>query len=158
MIICNDSKQIEEIKSTIDQQMYKLKELSNDIILNIAGLHIHVIEQEKKLRFQNPYIVKSVIKYMANGLNKSDAILLTAKQFNTDPRRVEVVYWGQARYMSAVNLYAKRYTCEKIKATGMTAKNIGKILGVSENHVFKLLRAQPNFWFLEYGKKKKEDA
>ena len=86
---------------------------------------------------------------MANGLNKDDAIILTALDFNTSIERVKTIFWQQNRYMSAVNLYAKRYLCEKLRKSGFKAKEIAYILGISENHVFKLLRSNIDFWFLD---------
>lgn len=51
--------------------------------------------------------------------------------------------------MSAVNLFAKRYTCEKLKKAGFTAKEIARVIGVSENHIYKILRCNVDFWFLD---------
>lgn len=149
MIVCNDSSVFTELKDKINISTHQLKEITQQIELDLSSLHQYTINEENRLRLQNPYIVKSVIKYMANGLNKTDAMLLTAQDFETNVNRVEAVYWAQGRYMSAINLYAKRYTCEKLKNNGFTAKQIAKILGVSENHIFKLLKANVNFWFLE---------
>lgn len=125
------SEAVDNIQSTIHISFQKQKECDN------------------KSRLQNPYIVKSVIKYMANGLNKTDAVILTAQDFQTDIARIDVVYNGQKKYMSAVNLYAKRYLCEKLRQAGFIAKDIALVLGISENHVFKLLRCKADFWFLE---------
>jgi len=138
-----------------DETETKLEKYKKTIIQSIE----HVIELvhtsynyqqkiEAKKRQENPYIVKSVIKYMAKGLNKQDAILMTATDFETTTRRVADIFWAQNRYMSAINLYARRYTCEKLKEAGLTAKEIAKIIGVSENHVFKMLHNKADFWFL----------
>lgn len=149
MIVCNDSKEIERIKDELGDFTHQLRKITKKIENDVAALHVHTLHQEFNLRQQNPYIVKSVIKYMANGLNKTDAMLLTARDYDTDIKRISAVLWGQNRYMSAINLFAKRYACEKLKNAGFTAKQIAKIVGVSENHVFKLLRSTVDFWFLE---------
>lgn len=149
MIVCNDSKEISSLQNKLKDYADKLNKLSDAMQLELTTLYRYTIDNERSIRQQNPYIVKAVIKYMANGLNKSDAMLLVAKDFQTDIARVQAVYWSQNRYMSAVNLYAKRYTCEKLKKSGYTAKQIASVIGVSENHIFKLLKANPDFWFLK---------
>lgn len=148
MIICNDSDEVKKIRENLQDNFYDLRKSVKNIEYSINSLYSYSIDQEKHIRQQNPYIVKSVIKYMANGLNKNDAMLLTANDFKTDIKRVSAVFFGQGRYMAAINLFAKRYTCEKLKNAGYTAKQIANVIGVSENHVFKLLRATVDFWFL----------
>lgn len=133
--------QLEKYKKTIIQ--------STEHVINLVHTSFeHQKKFEQKKRQQNPYIVKTVIKYLARGLNKEDAIILTAKDFKTDIDRVSTVFYAQNRYMSAVNLFAKRYTCEKLKKAGFTAKDIAKVIGVSENHIYKILRCNVDFWFL----------
>lgn len=145
MIVTVDEETEEELE-THKKNLYE----SATSIINLVHLSF---ERQKKieqtLRKQNPYIAKSIIKYMAQGLNKTDAIILTALDFDTDTKRVESIFWSQNRYMSAVNLYAKRYTCEKLKKAGLTAKKIAEILGISENHVYKLMKNNVDFWFLK---------
>lgn len=141
------------INDETEKELHRLKNGILESAEKIANL-VHVsYEHQKKIqqqeRQQNPYIVKSVIKYMANGLNKTDAMILTALEFNTDVKRIENVFWTQNRYMTAVNLYAKRYTCEKLKKAGLTAKKISEILGISENHIYKLMKNNVDFWFLK---------
>jgi len=109
----------------------------------------HQKKANAEARRYHPYIVKSVIKYMAQGLNKTDAIIITALDFDTDIKRVETIFWFQNRYMTAVNLYAKRYACEKLKKAGLTAKKTAEILGISENHVYKLMKNNVDFWFMK---------
>lgn len=141
------------ISDETEEELHRLKTDILESAERIANL-VHVsYEYQKKIqqqeRQQNPYIVKSVIKYMANGLNKTDAMILTALEFNTDVKRIENVFWPQNRYMTAVNLYAKRYTCEKLKKAGLTAKKISEILEISENHIYKLMKNNVDFWFLK---------
>lgn len=149
MIVYKDSKEMASVRRDIEDNTNKILNLSKQIKSGVDSLYRLAYSAESDSRRQNPYIVKSVIKYMAKGLNKDDAILMTARDFETDEFRVSTIFWSQNRYMSAVNLYAKRYLCEKLKKNGFTAKRIGKIIGVSENHVFKILRANADFWFLK---------
>lgn len=128
--------------NTIDEAAKQLK--SAAIKLKSAAAARNNFE-----RRQNPYIVKSVIKYMARGMCQDDAIARTADEFKTRESRVSVLLWQQKRYLSAVNLYARRYLCEKLKKSGMSAAEISQILGVSTNHVYKLLKTNVDFWFLK---------
>lgn len=126
------------------------QQIINDSVIALQNLvAVSYKEACDTTRHENPFIIKSVIKNMANGLNKDDAIILTALDFNTSIERVKTIFWQQNRYMSAVNLYAKRYLCEKLRKSGFKAKEIAYILGISENHVFKLLRSNIDFWFLD---------
>lgn len=134
--------QLEKYKKTIIQ--------STEHVINLVHTSFERQKKiEQKKRQQNPYIVKTVIKYLARGLNKEDAIILTANDFETDIDRVSTIFWAQNRYMSAVNLFAKRYTCEKLKKAGFTAKEIARVIGVSENHIYKILCCNVDFWFLD---------
>lgn len=149
MIVCNDSKDISLLQDKIADNARELNRLAKTIQTDLWRLHRHTIDQENKLHKQNPYIVKSVIKYLANGIDKENALLLTAADYDTDIKRVRYIFNQQSRYMTAINLFAKRYTCEKLKKAGYTAKQIAMVIGVSENHIFKLLRANVDFWFLK---------
>lgn len=149
MIICNDSKEISLLQDKLTQNAHQLSKLSKLMQTDLYRLHAYTVAQENKLHKQNPYIVKSVIKYLANGIDKENALLLTAADYDTDIKCVRYVFSVQSRYMTAINLFAKRYTCEKLKKAGYTAKQIAQVIGVSENHIFKLLRANVDFWFLK---------
>ncbi|MCX4348226.1 MAG: hypothetical protein OSJ76_00390 [Alphaproteobacteria bacterium] len=144
MIVCVDDeteKELERHKKALEQTAKRIIDL----------VHISYDKQQKvnkEARQQNPYIVKRVIRYMAAGHAKPEAIILTALEFHTTVDRVKSVFWQQNRYMSAINLYARRYMAEKLKNAGLTAKEIAKIIGVSENHIFKMLRHNTDFWFL----------
>lgn len=137
----------------IEEEIEKNKE----IIINATNKIIDIIRIEERKnkqieaqeRAKNPYIVKSIIKYMSQGISRENAYLKTAMDFKTDVNRVKNVFMLQNRYMSAINLYAKRYCCEKLKKSGYTAKEIGFILKVSENHIYKLLHCNVDFWFLD---------
>ena len=76
-------------------------------------------------------------------------ITLTAEEYEVPEDKIRVLCGCQKRYMSAVNLYAKRYLCEKLKKRGMKTKEIAEIVGVSENHIYKLQKCNADFWFLE---------
>lgn len=49
-----------------------------------------------------------------------------------------------------VNLYAKRYTCEKLRNAGFSDKEIAEILGISIAMVDKLMKNTVDFWFLKW--------
>lgn len=139
----------DDVVDNLETEMKNIFEAVDNIKKSIQISLDNTKTQNNKLKLQNPYIVKSVIKYMANGINQKDAIILTAMDFKTTTDRVDTIYWGQKRYMSAVNLFAKRYMCEKLKNANFKAKEIANILNISENHVFKLLKCKADFWFLE---------
>lgn len=98
----------------------------------------------------NPYIVKRVVSHISNGLNVSDAILLTADELGELSNRVEVLFHNQKIYMSALNLFAKKYMAERLKKSGYTTKKTAELIGVSENHVYKLLKCPNKFWELSH--------
>lgn len=135
--------------SLLEHEKRNILKSMDNIITNINISYQTEMKEAAKQRKQNPYIVKSVIKYMAAGLSLGNAIIKTATRFETTPFRVHTIFAEQKRYMSAVKLYAKRFTCEKLKQHGMTAKQIAHILDISENHVFKILRLNADFWFIK---------
>lgn len=47
---------------------------------------------------------------------------------------------------TAILLFAKRYLCMKLKQAGFIAKDIALVLGVSENHIYKLLNCDIDYW------------
>ncbi len=49
-----------------------------------------------------------------------------------------------------VNLYAKRYTCEKLRNAGFSDKEIAEILGISIVMVDKLMKNTIDFWFSKW--------
>lgn len=130
----------DEIVNDLD---FELKKILNSVdnIKKMVNFCVSIkFKKERDLRKQNPYIVKSVLKNLANGYAQPEAIIMTSIEFNCSLERVKQVYNIHKRYTAPINLYAKRYTCEKLKKYGMTAKEIAKVLGISENHVFKLLK------------------
>lgn len=139
----------DDTASLLEKEKRNILKSVDNIINNINISYQIEANAVAKKRKQNPYIVKSVIKYMATGLSLDNAIIKTATRFETTTFRVKSIFWEQKRYMSAVKLYAKRFTCEKLKKHGMTAKQIANILDISENHVFKILRCNADFWFLK---------
>ena len=139
----------ENIVNEINQEVTTIKE-SSERLINLVQISNQTQKRCENLkRQQNPYIVKSVIRNMAKGLNMTDAALLTAKEFKTTCERVEAIMWGQKRYYSAIRLFARRYLCEKLKEAGFKTSDIAKIAKVSPNHVYKMLKVKPDFWFLE---------
>ena len=154
MIVYNDIEDLARIKNAVCDEFFNVRKSIDIVQKNLDLLYLYTSKNEHDKRKQNPYIVKTVIKHMANGMNKHDAIILASEELMIDIKRVESVYWQQNRYMSAINLFAKRYFCEKLKKAGFTAKEIAKLLGISENHVFKLMRSTIDFWFLDDKKNK----
>ena len=139
----------EDIATKMNQEVELIKKSINKLIDLVQISNIKTQQRDNKIRQQNPYIVKSVIKNMAKGLNMDDAITLAAEEFKTTSERIETLMWEQKRYHSAIRLYARRYLCEKLKEYGLKTKDIARIAGVSTNHVYKMLKANPDFWFLE---------
>lgn len=133
------------IFSELQQEEEKILKAVDNFLKASKEIEIFLTKQDSFSRRQNPAIVKSVIRYIASGYSQQDAITLTAKDFMTNSFRVETVFQTAKKHMSAVKLYAKKYTCEKLKKAGFTAKKIAGILGISENHVYKLLRCDINF-------------
>ncbi len=149
MIICNDSAELNEMKMKIHEHRRKLRNAVDCISGEIDRLAQFTFSEEKEARKLNPYLVKSVIKNMSRGMSKENAVIVTAMNYEQPIMRVSAVFSEQTRYMAAINLYAKRYTAEKLKKAGYKTKEIAQIIGVSENHIYKLLRAVPDFWFLK---------
>lgn len=129
-------------KNRLERSYKDLKKAADEIFEEVMAFNEAVKQQANRLEKQNPYIVKSVLKYIAAGYDKESAINLTAQDFGTTVFRVETIYQSSRRYMSAVNLYAKRYMCEKLRNAGFKIKEIAAILGVSENHIYKLLKCK----------------
>lgn len=145
MIIHLDKETIKELENN-KQSIEK----SINSILNLLGARIEYerIISRRTIK-ENPYIVKSVIKHLSSGLNLHDSMILTAENFSTSLERVETVYSQQKRYMSAVTLFARRFAVQKLIKSGFTKKEISKILGVSENHIYKMMKCVVDFWFME---------
>lgn len=133
MIVVNNKETLNEIKKNI-----AIIQNAGDKLSNL--MHLTYCEQKAKdmPNKDNPYIVKSIIKYLAQGLDLYNAKILTALDFDETPSRVDVIYNSQRHYLSAIKLYARRYLCIKLKKNGFKTKEIAKILNVSENYVYKL--------------------
>ena len=139
----------EETQKELEKHKKIIINSTNQIIDLLRLEHAKNKQIERQERRKNPYIVKSIIKYMASGLSRENAFIKTALDYQTDVNRIKAIFFEQNRYMSAINLFAKRYACEKLKQAGFKAKEIAKIIGVSENHIYKLLRCKIDFWFLD---------
>lgn len=135
MIVRIDLNEIEEIEENIFSLVDKLR-------TKMEQFKDHVEYTENCVRLENPYIVKAVLRHIAAGTDLYNACLLVAKQFHTNEFRVRQLVQNHKKYMSAVNLYARRFCAEKLKNAGFSAKKIAEILGVSENHVYKLLKCK----------------
>lgn len=135
-------------KANIKQNIIDLRQILSDLTQNIDSLEKSTDEYNRECLKENPYIVKRVVRHIANGMNRHDAILLAAKELQVNTSRVEVLFSYQKKYMSALLLFSRKYTAEKMKVAGYTAKQISAVLGVSENHIYKLLKSVPNEWIL----------
>lgn len=136
----------EETAEQIEKNL-KIVKQSVDNIKNLVHIsYFNFNEMESEERLKNPYIVKTVLKHLATGLNETDAILLTAQEYETSFERVKTVYNPQKKFRSAIQLFAKRYLCVKLRQAGFTAKDIALVLNVSENHIFKLLNCNIDYW------------
>lgn len=133
MIVRIDLNEIEEVEeniySLVDKLRKKMEQFKHQVELT-----------ENCIRFENPFIVKAVLRHIAAGTDLYNACLLVSKQFHTNEFRVRQLVQSQKKYMSAVNLYARRFCAEKLKKAGFSTKKIAEILGVSENHVYKMLK------------------
>lgn len=134
----------------------KINKIHNDIIQNVDciknsvdDLKKIICEYDNKSIKKNPFIVKRVVKHLANGLSKHNAIALTATELNESTDRVSMLFSQQKTYMSALHLFSKKYLCEKMRNAGYSAKQISIVLNISENHVYKLLKSVPNEWILK---------
>lgn len=138
------------------EKIKQLKEKIQDIEIELKNLKYQIedftADQQDQIRDRlanRPHLVKRVIKYMAEGLNKSDSILKTSIDYNVPLIWVSAAFAQQNRYMTAVNLYAKKYAAQKLKKYGLSNDVIAEILGVSKNHVYKLLKANIDFSLLK---------
>jgi transposase len=68
--------------------------------------------------------------------------LETAQHYHTSFSEIQHIFNHHCKYKTAINLYARRYAAIKLKQAGMSAPQMSKILGISENHIYKLLKAQ----------------
>lgn len=148
---------IEHEQNVINELIYNIIEnsIETELLLkrlkqSVDKLKVSARDYDNERQRINPYIVKRVVAHIANGLNVSDAIILTAEEYRETVKRVEVLFEHQKVYMSALNLFAKKYMAEKLKKAGYKTKQVAKIIGVSENHIYKLLRCTNNFWLLSH--------
>ena len=125
---------------------------SGELMRKMDKLNYARIEYDCKTKKQNPYIIKHVIKHVSNGLNINMAIDLTSDELGISTERIKIVMQTQRSYLTALNLYAKKYMAEKLKNTGLSVSEIAKLINVSQNHVYKLLNCRANLWELTGGK------
>lgn len=128
---------IQDYTNATCQELRKL----NNIINSISAEANHAMRN-------NPYIVRCVIKHIANGLAVQDSIIATANELGEPIQRVNVLFEHTKIYHTALRLYSRRYMCAKLKETGYKTAQIAKIMGISTNHVYKLLKTDVNLWVL----------
>lgn len=143
-------------KNIVDNWIKEIDEETSNILSHVNTLNRVVNRLNEACRAEsdlmtkkNPYIVKRVISHISNGMCRHEAIELTADELNEPVKRVQVLFWQQKNYMSALRLFARKYTAETLKKAGYKTKDIAGLLGVSENHVYKLLKSVPNEWILK---------
>lgn len=144
-----DLQQLDDIKSNIDEQIINISKTFKELSYLVKELNTTSKEYNRECMKRNPYIVKRVIKHIANGMSKQDAILLTADELGENTSRVKVLFSHQKAYMSALHLFARKYAAEQMKKAGFKTKTVAKTLGISENHVYKLVKSVPNEWILD---------
>lgn len=99
----------EETQKELEKHKKNIINSANKIIDLLRIEHTKNKQIEQQERRKNPYIVKSIIKYMASGLSRENAFIKTALDYQTDVNRIKAIFFEQNRYMSAINLFAKRY-------------------------------------------------
>lgn len=129
----------------INELLQQISELTGDIQLKNADIK----DAARRLKYAayeydcaavklNPYLVKSVIKYIAKGFSEQNAVAITAKDFDLALARVESVYNSQKRYAAATKLYARKYCVKMLRQAGFKMRDIAKILKISEAHAYRL--------------------
>lgn len=143
MIYCkaiNDAKTIDDLKEKIRCRKQSISKDLKAVLDYVDQLSEITFKIENESRAENPHIVKRVIKYMAAGMTKDDAISATAADFETPIFRVNVIYQMNRHYMTALNLYAKKYMIEKLKNAGFSVRQMSEIIGISKPNIYKILK------------------
>lgn len=152
---------LESFKSDLRDCLDRIREEAEEIEISTNSICNQLRERDNKALKENPYILKRILKHIANGLAPSAACDLTADELNISTSRAEKLLSSQKMYFSALNLYARRFTALRLKKAGFDNVDISKILGVSSNHVYKLLESEVNLWVLSgyrYNKSALSDA
>jgi predicted regulator of amino acid metabolism with ACT domain len=144
-------KQIEPLKDELMRICTNIEDQAHDMIYTARKLYNSIYEYDCKAQKENPYIIKRIIKHVADGLDAKQAIFLAADELNISTERAKILLQTQKCYLSALNLYAKKYMVEKLKKAGLSVSDIAKMTGVSKNHVYKLLKCKANLWILSCG-------
>lgn len=142
----DDIKKINALKAAIENKKAAIKAQFDELEKQIDELSTITFKVENEYKAQNPLIVKRVIKYIAAGMTKDDAIRKTADDFDTAVFRVSVVYDQSKKYMTALNLYAKKYAIEKLKTAGFSARKMSEIIGVSIQSIYKIIKCPVDLW------------
>ncbi len=156
-----NTEDLESFKSDFKNYVQIISKQLNKMEIATNCLCNDVSERDNKALKENPYILKRILKHIANGLAPSTACDLTAAELNITTSRAEILLSSQKMYFSALNLYARRFTALRLKKAGFKNADISKIIGVSPNHVYKLLESQVNLWVLSgyrYNKSVLSDA
>lgn len=99
-------------------------------------------EYDSDKRKNNPYIVKRVIKHLAEGLSLNDSCCMTANELGETLARVEGVFDYHKCFATGLRLYSRKYAIDKLYAAGFTGAQIAKVIGISTPHVYKILKAE----------------
>jgi len=132
---------IEELKYDL---LLKADSIVNDVDvlrLKVNDLSKAVYEYNSDALKQNPYIVKRIVKHIAEGYTVDNAVNLAADELQISTERAEAVFSNQKKHLSKIRLYARKYTAEKLKNAGYSAEKIAGILHISKSGVFKLLKS-----------------
>ena len=142
----NDIKEVNAIKEAIQAQKQEILQQFEQLEKKLDELSTITFKVENEYKAQNPLIVKRVIKYIVSGYTKPDAIRKTADDFDTPEFRVSVVYDQSKKYMTALNLYAKKYMIEKLKKSGFSARKMAEIVGISIQSIYKIIKCPVDMW------------
>ena len=129
---------INELQKEISTLANHAQDINADIKDAARRLQYAAYEYDCAAVKLNPYLVKSVVKYIAKGFTEQNAVALTAKDYDVTLARVEVVYNSQKRYTGAIKLYARKYCVKMLRQAGFKMCDIAKILKISEAHAYRL--------------------
>lgn len=137
-----NKKLIDELQDDISCAASRIKDNLTDIDVALRSLSRATYEYDSTARKENPYFVKSVIKYIAAGNTEESAIITTATDYGVSISRVAAVYKSQKQYTAAIKLYARKYFVQVMRRQGFKWSIIAKCLRISETHAHRLYNSK----------------
>ena len=95
--------------------------------------------EHQKLMQQNPYIMKTISKFLGCGYAPSLAIIKTSEEMNIDIKRVRAVYDVNKIGTKHLKKYAQRFLCFQMKMCGFAVGDIAKVANINRRTVYKIL-------------------